>query len=103
MILDIQSEEVKQKLGYYKKLDELTVMLRSARRAKGLTLRSYAKEIDCTMGFASQIERGEITPSDKVIMKIAEVLDMDYIDILVRFEKRTVIHLTKERDYETKD
>ncbi len=92
MILDIQSEEVKQKLGYYDKPDDLTTMLRSARRAKGLTLRGYAKEVDITMGFASQIERGIITPSDEVILKIAEVLDLDYIDSLIRFEKRDEAH-----------
>lgn len=55
--------------------------LRTLRKEKGMTLEEVAGK-DFTKGYLSQIERGKVTPSFKVLTHIASQLKMDLQDLL---------------------
>ena len=62
--------------------------IRSLRSAKGLTQQKLGHQADVDYKFIGEIERGNMNPSFKVLVKIAKVLDIDLPEIL-RFEQET--------------
>lgn len=88
MILDIQSEEVKRKLGYYKKCDKLCIFLREKRRERGYTLRRFSTQIGMTSTEYSKLERGELSPNAEEIMSISDFLGVDLLKLICAFAAR---------------
>jgi transcriptional regulator with XRE-family HTH domain len=60
--------------------------IRTLRTIKGLTQQKLGQLADVDYKFISEIERGNMNPSFKVLIKIAHTLDIDLPEIL-RFEQ----------------
>ena len=60
--------------------------IRTLRTLKGLTQQKLGQQADVDYKFISEIERGNMNPSFKVLVKIAHTLDIDLPEIL-RFEQ----------------
>ncbi|WP_274570650.1 helix-turn-helix transcriptional regulator [Neisseria leonii] len=56
--------------------------LTDARKRKGLTQKELAELVGCTQTNISHIELGRQVPSRELGKKLAEVLEMDVLDIL---------------------
>lgn len=52
-------------------------LVSSKRKQKRMSLKTVAKHCGVTLNFISLIERGIKSPSDKVIVKLSEILDID--------------------------
>lgn len=88
MILDLQTEEVKKKLGYYNKPDKLCEFLRKKRREKGYTLREFSKEIGVSAKEYSSLENNRLSPDVFEMYAIAQVLDIDFAMLAGAFISR---------------
>ena len=70
--------------------DEQNILLgrriRTLRTAKGLTQQELGNRADVDYKFIGEIERGNMNPSFKVLVKIANTLDVELPEIL-RFEQ----------------
>jgi len=60
--------------------------IRTLRTTKGLTQQELGHQADVDYKFIGEIERGNMNPSFKVLVKIAKVLEVDLPEIL-RFEQ----------------
>lgn len=60
--------------------------IRTLRNTKGFTQQELGHHADVDYKFIGEIERGNMNPSFKVLMKIAKALDVDIPEIL-RFEQ----------------
>ena len=64
-------------------MDRLTMgdRIKETRKVRGLTQEQLAEQLDITVEYVSQIERGLKMPSMQVFLKLIEVLDVsaDYI------------------------
>jgi transcriptional regulator with XRE-family HTH domain len=60
--------------------------IRTLRTAKGLTQQALGHRADVDYKFIGEIERGNMNPSFKVLVKIATTLDVELPEIL-RFEQ----------------
>jgi transcriptional regulator with XRE-family HTH domain len=58
--------------------------LRAVRNERGLTLRQVAKGAHVSISYLAEIERGEKDPSSRVLENIAEGLDVEMGDLLLR-------------------
>lgn len=56
--------------------------LRSARRAKGLSLRKLARQVSRSHGTLGAIERGEEVPSKELLRRLCEALDLDLAELM---------------------
>lgn len=56
---------------------DVTALLRTVRRQRGLTLETLAGQTGLTKSYLSKIERGQATPSIAAAMKVARALDVD--------------------------
>ncbi len=78
---------------------EFGVKLRELRNAKGYGLRDFAKEINLSASYLSNIERGVVPPpSAEVVEKIAVALDGELDELLVmanRFDKKAIQTIRK--------
>src|SRR5438132_13877456 len=65
--------------------------VRELRKAKNLTLRDVAAKVDINFTYLSKIENGKLDfsdfPSEKLIRKLAKVLDGDVDELLLLAEK----------------
>jgi HTH-type transcriptional regulator, competence development regulator len=65
--------------------------VRELRKAKNLTLRDVAAKVDINFTYLSKIENGRLDfsdfPSEKLIRKLAKVLDGDVDELLLLAEK----------------
>ncbi len=62
--------------------------IRNLRMVKEIGLREFARQIDITPAYLSNVERGEFKPpSEEVIIKMAKKLEMDS-DFLLRIAKK---------------
>lgn len=63
-------------------------MIRDARKEKHVTQRDLAKMVDVDFSYISKIETGALEPpSEAVIKSICDVLNLDYIDTMLRARK----------------
>lgn len=60
-------------------------ILRTKRESLGLLLRQVASYVDIDQAILSKIERNERKPTKEVIIKIAEILELDKENLLVQF------------------
>lgn len=58
-------------------------VIREARTPKG-SLREYAKKLDITPSYLSDIENDRRVPAEDVLRKIAELLGLDFNDLMAR-------------------
>ena len=58
-------------------------VIREARVAKG-SLREFAKRLDITPSYMSDIENDRRIPAEDVLKKIAELLGLDFDDLMAR-------------------
>lgn len=63
-------------------LDNIGQKIKSERLKRSLKQLDLAKKAGISNTYLSDIEVGRTTPSIKTLMKIAEVLEIDYIDLL---------------------
>ena len=56
--------------------------LRAVRRARGLSLRELAKQLDVSPSLISQVETGRASPSVSTLYAIAQVLSVSVDDLL---------------------
>lgn len=56
--------------------EELGDVLRSARRARGSTLRDISAKASVSLGYLSEIERGEKEASSELVASICQALEM---------------------------
>jgi transcriptional regulator with XRE-family HTH domain len=63
--------------------DMLKLWIRSGRAAKGLGQRELAEACGVGFPYISKIENGREFPSDDLLVRIAEVLDLDPDELLV--------------------
>ncbi|WP_277452038.1 helix-turn-helix transcriptional regulator [Janibacter sp. DB-40] len=56
--------------------EELGDVLRSARRARGSTLRDISARASVSLGYLSEIERGEKEASSELVASICQALDL---------------------------
>ena len=70
-----------------KKIDLLSAIgetLRAIRTGNGLTLRQVAEGAHVSISYLAEIERGEKDPSSRVLESVAESLDIEVRDLLLR-------------------
>ena len=60
-------------------------IIRAKRESLGLLLRQVASYLDIDQAILSKIERNERKASKDVIIKLAEILELDKEDLLVQF------------------
>ena len=63
-------------------------IIRRARQGRGYSLRGMAREICVTPPYASDFELGRRVPSEKVLRRISELLNIDF-DLLMQLAGRT--------------
>lgn len=69
--------------------DFLSSLVRNARRAAGITLRTLAEQVNCTPSFLSEMENG-IRPAPKdeaTLLKLANALDLEPHKVLMAAQK----------------
>jgi transcriptional regulator with XRE-family HTH domain len=59
-------------------------VIRTARVAAGRTLRDFAKALGITPSYQSDIETDRRVPSEEVLQKIADLLNMNYEELMAR-------------------
>jgi len=62
------------------------VLLRLTRRRKGLTLAKVAQRAGTTAGYVSKLEGGTAYPSPSIAVAIAEVLGLDFDELVLDME-----------------
>lgn len=63
-------------------MDNIGQKIKSERLKRSLKQLDLAKKAGISNTYLSDIEVGRTTPSIKTLMKIAEVLEIDYIELL---------------------
>lgn len=62
--------------------------IKDARKSRGLSQRQLAEQVNIDYSYLSKIERGKVDPpSEKVLLDIAEVLEIDNDELLYLAEK----------------
>ncbi len=90
MILDLQPEEIKRKLGYYNKQDKLCVFLRKKRREEEYTLRKFAAELGISGYEYTKLEKGDESPNLEEMVTISELLNIDFTILSAAFIARAM-------------
>lgn len=67
-------------------------ILRTKRESLGLLLRQVASYVDIDQAILSKIERNERKPTKEVIIKIAEILELDKENLLVQFMSEKIAY-----------
>lgn len=76
-------------------METLGEHIRRVREGKDYSLREFAKKLEVTATFLSDIERNKRHPSESVLEKIARWLDLDFED-LKKLDNRIPIKELKE-------
>ncbi len=71
--------------------------IRKLRISKGMNLTAFAKKIDKTPSYLSQVERGMASPSIMALREIAEALNVPMFYFLIDDKKQSVIVRKNER------
>jgi transcriptional regulator with XRE-family HTH domain len=72
-------------------LDSLGARIRSAREARGVSLREFARGIGVSPSLISQIERGRVTPSVGTLYAISNELELTFDDLFSSNEQTEAI------------
>jgi transcriptional regulator with XRE-family HTH domain len=79
--------------------DTFGEMLRIARTKQGISLRSFATKLNITPSYLSDIENDRRIPSEEVLHQLAELLRLDFDDLMAqagRFGEDTERYLKKQ-------
>lgn len=83
----------------------LSQRLKSSRKAKGLTQSELAKKVNTTKGTVSNYENGYSTPSNEMLVSLANALDVsaDYLlgrtnNLILKEVKNEYVNETKEME-----
>lgn len=76
-------------------MESLGELIKRKRDEMDYSLREFARKVEITATFLSDIEKGTRNPSDEVISKIAEELKIDF-DELKEFDNRVPVKELKE-------
>ena len=68
--------------------EELGDVLRGARRAQGHTLRDVSGKASVSLGYLSEIERGEKEASSELLASICEALDLPMSRVFAQIAER---------------
>ena len=68
--------------------EELGDVLRHVRRSQGLTLREIAAKASVSLGYLSEVERGEKEASSELISSICSALDLPLSVVLTEIAHR---------------
>ncbi|UOQ91478.1 helix-turn-helix domain-containing protein [Halobacillus shinanisalinarum] len=79
----------------------LSQRLKYSRKTKGLTQSKLANEIKTTKGTISNYENGYSTPSNEMLISLANALDVSVDYLLGRSE--TTVKESEEKEYDTID
>lgn len=73
---------------------ELTLgeLIREARNRKGLLLRHVGAELDVDTAILSKIERNERRATREQIIKLAEILDLDKEELLIKYLTEKILY-----------
>ena len=66
--------------------------LRAARTAQGRTLRDVARDARVSLGYLSEVERGQKEASSEILSSVAEALDVPISVIMREVSDRMAIH-----------
>jgi transcriptional regulator with XRE-family HTH domain len=66
-------------------LDRIGEIIRAKREQKGLLLRHLAAQLDIDNAILSKIERGERKPTKELIVKLAEILEINQDELMIQF------------------
>ena len=62
--------------------------MKDARHVKSLTQSDVSNRIDSDANYYAKIERGEVAPSLKTLIKIADVLEIEYSELFPKRSKK---------------
>jgi transcriptional regulator with XRE-family HTH domain len=68
-------------LSFEKTAELLGKRIRDLRKAQGLTQQELGEKADMNYKFIGEIERGNQNPSIKVLLKIADALDIELLEL----------------------
>lgn len=74
-------------------------IIRTKRETLGLLLRQVSAYANIDQAILSKIERNERKPSKDLILKIAEILQLDKQELLVQFMSDKIAHEIADEDY----
>ena len=77
-------------------------ILRELREAKGLLLREVGAKLSLDPTILSKIERNERKPTKDLILKIAEILQIDKQELLIQFMSDKIAYEIADEDCATR-
>lgn len=77
-------------------------IIRTKRESLGLLIRQVASYIDIDQAILSKIERNEQKATKDNIIKLAEILNLDKVDLLVQFISDRIAYEIAEEDCASK-
>ncbi len=76
-------------------------LVHEARLEKKLSLRKAANAMEFSAMYLSQIEAGKNKPSDKILRRLSEFYDLDFVD-LIRASNESAVDIDEE-EYELRN
>jgi transcriptional regulator with XRE-family HTH domain len=73
-------------------------IIRTKRETLGLLLRQVSAYVDIDQAILSKIERNERKPSKDLILKIAEILQLDKQELLIQFMSDKIAYEIADED-----
>ena len=73
-------------------------ILREEREKKGLLLRQVAAMLDIDTAILSKIERGERKASKELIVKLAEILELDEEALIIQYLSEKILYEIKDEE-----
>lgn len=77
-------------------------IIRAKRETLGLLLRQVAAYADIDQAILSKIERNERKPTKDLILKIAEILQLDKQELLIQFMSDKIAYEIADEDFASK-
>jgi len=75
--------------------------LRAVRERKGYTLKDVAKQASVSESLVSQIERNKVSPSTDTLLRIADILDIDYEYLFSDYRQKRKVSVLKASERES--
>ncbi|MBC9786693.1 helix-turn-helix transcriptional regulator [Heliobacterium chlorum] len=82
--------EIEKRTQELRRMAEAGIYLRTLRKKIGLSLSKLSKELNSSVQYLSELERGVKTPSDDFIQRLAEYYQVDVDDLFAKYGKISV-------------
>lgn len=82
-------------------MEKVGHILRTKRESLGLLLRHVASYANIDQAILSKIERSERKPTKEMIIKIAEILELDKENLLVQYMSEKIAYEIADEEYAT--